>query len=136
MEALTIGQVAGRAGIGIETVRFYERRGLIEDPPRTESGYRQYSEDAVSRLRFIKRAKGLGFSLKEIMELLSLRLDPETTCGDIKKRAETKIADIEEKIRSLRNMNKALTKLVATCSVNGPVRECSILETLYAEEEK
>ena len=136
MEALTIGQVAGRAGIGIETVRFYERRGLIEDPPRAESGYRQYSEDVVSRLRFIKRAKGLGFSLKEIMELLSLRLDPETTCGDIKKRAETKIADIEEKIRSLRNMNKALTKLVATCSVNGPARECSILETLYAEEEK
>lgn len=134
METLTIGEVASQAGIGIETVRFYERRGLIEDPPRTESGYRQYSKDVVSRLRFIKRAKGLGFSLKEIAELLSLRLDPTTKCGDIKKRAETKTADIEEKIRSLRNMKKALTKLVATCSENGSVRECSILETLYSEK--
>jgi len=136
MESLTIGQVARRAGIGIETVRFYERRGLIEDPPRTESGYRQYTEDVVSRLRFIKRAKGLGFSLKEITELLSLRLDPKTTCGDIKQKAEAKIDDIEGKIRSLKNMKKALTKLVATCSENGSARECSILETLYPEKEK
>ena len=136
MEAMTIGEVAKRAGIGIETVRFYERRGLIENPPRTESGYRQYPEDVVSRIRFIKRSKELGFSLKEITELLSLRLDPETTCGDIKKRAEAKIADIEERIRSLRNMKKALTKLVATCNENDTVRECSILETLYPEKEK
>ncbi len=136
MKALSIGQVADHAGIGIETVRFYERRGLIEDPPRTESGYRQYPQDVIARLRFIKRAKGLGFSLKEIAELLSLRLDPSTTCGDIKKRTENKIADVEEKIRSLQNMKKALKKLAATCSEDGSVRECSILETLYSEEEK
>jgi len=136
MEALTIGEVARRAGIGIETVRFYERQGLIDDPPRTRSGYRQYSEDVISRLRFIKRAKGLGFSLKEIAELLSLRLDPTTTCGDIKKRAEAKIAAIEEKILTLQRMKKALKELAATCRESGSVRECSILETLYAEEEK
>ena len=136
MEALSIGQVARRVGIGIETVRFYERQGLIDDPPRTGAGYRQYSEDVISRLRFIKRAKGLGFSLKEIAELLSLRLDPTTTCGDIKKRAEAKIAAIEEKILTLQRMKKALKELAATCRESGSVRECSILETLYAEEEK
>ena len=101
MEALTIGQVARRAGVGIETVRFYERRGLIKDPPRTAAGCRQYPADVVLRLRFVKRAKELGFSLKEIAELLSLRLKPEKTCGDVKRRAEAKIADIGEKIRAL-----------------------------------
>ena len=92
MEALTIGQVARRAGVGIETVRFYERRGLTKDPPRTDAGYRQYPADVVLRLRFVKRAKELGFSLKEIAELLSLRLKPEKTCGDVKRRAKAKTA--------------------------------------------
>ncbi len=80
MKPLTIGKVASRAGIGIETIRFYEREGLIAEPPRRESGYRQYPEVAVSRLRFIRHAKELGFSLKEIKELFALRVDPETTC--------------------------------------------------------
>jgi len=79
--ALTIGQVAKRSGIGIETLRYYERKGLVEEPPRTESGYRQYPEDVVARIRFIRRAKELGFKLSEISELLSLRVDPNTTCG-------------------------------------------------------
>ncbi len=82
----TIGQVAERSGIGIETVRFYERKGLIADPPRTDSGYRQYPEDVVVRLRFIRRAKELGFALKEILELLSLRVNPDTTCADVRKK--------------------------------------------------
>ncbi len=109
---LTIGQVAHRAGIGLETVRFYERKGLIEEPPRRESGYRQYPEDVVARLRFIRRAKGLGFSLKEITELFSLRVDPDTTCADIKRRAEAKITTIEEKIRDMQGIQRALTELV------------------------
>src|ERR687885_2847805 len=97
MAALTIGQIARRAGVGVETVRFYERQGLLEEPARKESGYRQYAEEVVARLRFIRRAKRLGFSLKEITDLLALRLDPEATAADVKRRAEAKVADIEAK---------------------------------------
>src|SRR5947208_10875572 len=104
MNTLTIGQVAKYAGVGVETLRFYEREGLIEEPPRRESGYRQYSADVVKRILFIKRAKELGFSLGEIQELLSLRVDPETTCTDVKRQAEARIADIEHKIADLVRM--------------------------------
>src|SRR5438445_10622353 len=93
MGPLTIGQLARRAGVGIETVRFYERQGLLEEPARKESGYRQYQEDVVARLRFIKRAKELGFSLREIMELLSLRVDPTTRCAEVRSKAAAKISD-------------------------------------------
>ncbi len=130
----TIGQVAHRAGIGVETVRFYERRGLIEEPPRRESGYRQYPEDVVARLRFIRRAKELGFSLKEIAELFSLRVDPDTTCGDIKRRAEAKITTMDEKIRSMQGIQRALTQLAASCSGTGPAGDCPILEALESQE--
>ena len=87
METLTIGKVAKQADIGIETIRFYEREGLIEDPPRRASGYRQYPSDTVDRVRFIKRAKELGFSLKEIKELLYLSVDPGTTCTQVQQRS-------------------------------------------------
>ncbi len=130
MKPLTIGKVARRASVGVETVRFYEREGLIEEPPRRESGYRQYPEETVSRIRFIRRAKELGFSLKEIKELLALRIDPEASCEDIRQRAEAKIADIEEKVRTLRRMKKALVKLTAACNGRAPVSECPILEAL------
>ena len=93
---MTIGLVARRAGVGVETVRFYERQGLIEEPPRRPSGYREYDDEVVSRLGFIRRAKELGFTLKEIKELLSLRRDPSTPAADVKRRAEAKIADIED----------------------------------------
>src|SRR5262245_11414989 len=99
MKPLTIGEVARRAGVGVETVRFYEREGRLDEPARRASGYRQYGEDAVARLRFIRRAKELGFSLKEIAELLALRADPATTRADVRRRAETKVADIEAKVR-------------------------------------
>lgn len=135
MKPLTIGQVARRAGIGVETVRFYERRGLIEEPPRKESGYRQYPEEVVSRLRFIRRAKDLGFSLKEIAELLSLRLDSEATCDDVKARTEAKIEDIKARIQALQGMKRALAELVAACSGEGPASECPILEGLDLQEE-
>ena len=130
MEPLTIGKVARLGGVGVETVRFYEREGLIEEPPRTESGYRQYPQETVSRIRFIRRAKELGFSLREIKELLALRLDPETNCEDIRQRAEAKIADIEEKVRTLRRMKEALAKLTAACIARPSTNECPILEAL------
>jgi MerR family transcriptional regulator, copper efflux regulator len=128
--ALTIGEVAQRAGIGLETVRFYERQGLIEEPPRTESGYRQYPDSVVSRIRFIRRGKELGFTLKEIADLLTLRVEPHTTCADVKQRAEAKITDIKEKIRDLQRMQTALQALASACQGTGPTSECPILEAL------
>jgi len=133
MKPLTIGQLAKKAQVNVETVRYYERRGLLPEPPRKESGYRQYSENDVSRLLFIKRAQTLGFTLKEILELLNLRVDPDTTCGDVKRRAEAKIGDIEQKILALQKMKKALAKLASTCRGRGPTRECPILEMLSTE---
>ena len=130
MKSLTIGQLAGRAEVGVETVRFYERRGLLAEPERRPSGYRQYDEAVVDQLRFIKRAKELGFTLKEIKELLSLRLDPSTTCADVKSRAEEKIDDIQDKIRTLQRMKKALVKVTKACSGRGGTSECPILESL------
>jgi MerR family mercuric resistance operon transcriptional regulator len=135
MKPLTIGQVARQAQVGVETVRFYERQGLLEEPNRRESGYREYPEAVVSRLRFIKRAKELGFSLKEIKELLALRVDPETTCREVKEQAKGKIADIEAKIESLTRMKEALVKLTAVCRGRGPTSECPILDALDMEEE-
>ncbi len=130
MRAMTIGQVAKRSGVGVETVRFYERKGLLDKPPRRESGYRQYPQDVIRRIQFIKRTKDLGFSLKEIGELLALRLHPETTCDEVKARAEAKIADIDTKLRDLRKMHAALVQLAATCTGRGPIGQCPILEAL------
>lgn len=135
MKPLTIGEVARRAGVGVETVRFYERQGLLEEPARKDSGYRQYADDAVTRLRFIRRAKELGFSLKEIQELLALRLDPATTCAEVRGAAEAKIADVEERIQALQRIKKALKKLTAACSGRGPVSACPILEALEPQEQ-
>ena len=129
-KAMTIGQLASAAGVGVETIRFYERRKLIPEPPRRRSGYRQYPEEAADRVRFIRRAKELGFSLREISGLLSLRVDAGTTCGDVKARAEEKILDIEGKIRSLHRMKRALEQLAAECTATGPTSECPILEAL------
>lgn len=130
MKALTIGQVARRAGIGIETIRFYEREGLLERPVRTEAGYRQFAEEAVARLRSIKRAKELGFTLREIAGLLALRADPDASRADVRQRAVDKVADIEAKIRDLRRMKEALLKLTAACDGQGPAAGCPILEAL------
>lgn len=135
MKALTIGKVAQRAGIGVETVRFYEREGLIEAPPRMESGYRQFDEEVVRRLQFIRRAKELGFTLNEIKELLSLKFDPDASCADVKERTEAKIADVEVKIRSLRQIRDALQRLAAACEGNGDSRACPILDALDSEED-
>ncbi len=135
MEYLTIGKLAKHSHVNVETIRYYERRGLIPMPSRRESGYRQFTQDIVARIRFIKRAQELGFTLKEISELLSLRVDPYTTCADIKMRAERKIAEIEAKIRDLERMKRALIKLKASCRGRGPTGECPILEALDTQGE-
>jgi Cu(I)-responsive transcriptional regulator len=135
MKPLTIGEVARRAGIGVETVRFYEREGLLAEPARRASGYRQYGADAVQRLRFIRRAKALGFTLKEIAELLALRDDPDATRADVRRQAASKVADIEAKVRDLQRMKKALLTLAATCHGDGPAGGCPILEALARPED-
>lgn len=134
MKGLTISQVASQAGVKVETVKFYERRGLVEQPPRPASGYRTYPTQTVARIRFIRRAQELGFSLKEIGELLGLRFTPETSCAEVKARAEAKIADIERKREALRKMREALQRLAEACKGEGPVSECPILEAMEEGE--
>ncbi|MDT8303366.1 MAG: heavy metal-responsive transcriptional regulator [Sedimentisphaerales bacterium] len=133
MDELKIGQAAKLAGISIETIRFYERQGLLEKPPRSQAGYRCYSAKTLARIKFIKRAKELGFSLKEISELLSLRVDPDTTCAMVKSRATVKISDIESKIETLQNMKRALVKLTKSCRGDGPTSKCPILDFLESQ---
>ncbi len=133
---MKIGEVAKAAGIGIDAVRFYEREGLIPEPARRPSGYRMYSPDVVLSLRFIRRAKELGFSLKEISELLSLETAAEATAADVRKLAEAKLADIEERIRALQRMRRALRKATESCTGQGSTSGCSILQTLNREEKR
>ena len=135
MERLTIGEVAKQAHVRIETLRYYERTGLVASPPRSASNYRLYPQETVRRVQFIKRAQGLGFSLKEITELLVLRSTPETPCADIRQRAFDKITTIEEKIRTLNAMKYALTKLIEACSGQGEITDCPILAALATEED-
>lgn len=132
-ESLTIGKLAREAGINLETVRYYERRDLLPKPPRTASGYRLFPADTALRLRFIRRAQELGFSLKEIRELLALSVSPRTTSAEIRKRTEVKIADIEQKIKNLQSMRKSLRKLTSSCAGCGPIADCPILESLGGE---
>ena len=134
MGTLSIGEVARRAGVGVETVRFYEREGLLEEPPRRASGYRQYSEEVVKRIGFIERAKELGFSLKEITELLLLRVDAQTSCDEVKQRTEAKIAEVERKLVELQRMRQALLQVHSLCTGPGPTGRCPMLEALDQQE--
>ena len=131
--SLTIGRLAKQAGINLETVRYYERRGLLPKPPRSASGYRLFPAEAARRLRFIRRAQELGFSLGEIRELLSLRMSAAARSTDVRRRAEAKIADIEAKIRSLDSIKRTLRKLTNACQGCGPIAACPILESLDKE---
>jgi MerR family mercuric resistance operon transcriptional regulator len=130
---LSIGQVARRAGVGVETIRFYEREGLLAEPGRRLSGHRLYDEGTVTRLMFIRRAKELGFTLREIKELLSLRHYSGTLCGEVRARAEAKIKDIDSKIKLLRRMKDALGRLTAACGKTEGA-ECPILDALDGHE--
>jgi len=136
MNTFTIGKVAKQAGLGVETIRFYERTGLLEEPERSDSGYRQYPPGAIIKLRFIKKAKRLGFSLREIGELFALHQSQDSTCSDVKAQAEEKIKDIEEKIADLHQMKAALSELICQCSGDRPVSECPILSALGSEGEE
>lgn len=129
-EILRTGEVAAQAGVNIQTLRYYERRGLLKVPRRRKSGYREYLPDAVQLIRFIKRAQELGFTLTEIEEILRLRGDQETACSEVRSAAEAKIKDIEQKIRHLRAMKRALDALVASCASEHSPRHCPILEAL------
>jgi len=132
MEQLTIGKLAKQAHVNRETVRYYERRRLLPRASRSIAGYRVFSDDALRRLRFIRHAKVLGFSLNEIGELLALRVNSLDMCERVRERTELKIADIEAKIHALQHMRDALSELVAACSRGGRTKECPILDSLEA----
>lgn len=133
-ETLKTGQVANRAGVNVQTLRYYERRGLLKEPERQASGYRGYPPDAVQLIRFIKRAQQLGFTLTEIEELLRLRSDDGRHCSEVQLAAETKVRDIEGKIKQLRSIKRALGVLIASCSLEGAPRRCPLLEALDDEK--
>ncbi len=127
---LTIGELARRPGIGQSTVRYYERAGVLPQPGRTAANYRLYADDAVTRLRFIRRAQQLGFTLNEIKGLLDLRVSRRMPCADVRACAKTKIADIDVRIRSLRQMSRALEKLAEECQAHADGTGCRLLKYL------
>ena len=129
-KSLTIGVVAERAGVSVETIRFYVRKGLIEQPKRPLGGVRIYPEATVERLEFIHHAQELGFTLREIGELLALQADPAADCGDVKFRAAEKLVEVEAKFVRLAAMRKTLRQLVDICPGTGELDECSIVAAL------
>lgn len=129
-QAVTISEAARRTGVGVETIRFYERKKLLRDPVKDASGYRRFSEADLNRIRFIRRAKDLGFSLSEVRELLDLRVDNNRTCEEVRQKAEAKMDDIDQRIRSLEEMNRALHRLAALCRGAGPAGDCPFLDAL------
>lgn len=127
---MRIGQIASRASVNIQTIRYYERRGLLPSPNRRSSGYRDYEPDAIEQVRFIKHAQALGFTLHEIAELLALRVRSDRTCARVEARAESAIARVDEKLTQLRRIREALTQLVAACRRQDLTGECPILHAL------
>ena len=132
---MKIGQLARKAGVSVETVRFYEREGLLPEPPRRDSGYREYPAESLVLLRFIRHAKALGFSLPETHELLSLRYS-ETPCGDIQERIEGKIEDVRQKISSLKRIEAMLEELAASCGAGSGTGECPVLDVLERPDDE
>ena len=129
MSALTIGTAAREAGVNVETVRFYERRGLIERPLKGE-GYRAYTSEQIARIRFIKEAQQIGFSLSEIGDLLALRADPAADCSEVRRQAVAKLDEVHRKIDQLRAMGAALETLIEACPGRGGLQACSIMDAL------
>ncbi len=128
---MTIGELAKRAGVNVQTVRYYERRGLLREPKRLPSGYRVYDDTALERLQFIRRSQELGFTLSEIGDLLTLRTDPDTTAAEVKERAEAKIADIETRMHDLEKIRHALGHLAGQCrGGEGPTGDCPLLAAM------
>ncbi len=128
---MKIGELARKTGVGVETVRFYERKGLIEQPPRPNGGgARLYPEDVAQRIGFIRQAQDLGFSLRETEELLSLQAIPSSDCADVRDRARAKLDEVNRKIEQLRRIEMALERLIEACPGQGALRSCSIIEVL------
>jgi MerR family transcriptional regulator, copper efflux regulator len=136
MNRMTISKAAREAGVGVETIRFYERKGLIAQPAKPkDSGFREYPTETVQRIHFIRLAQEIGFSLREIEELLSLRADPAADCSDVRERATAKLTEVDRKIAQLEQIRGALKELIAACPGRGALRACSILEALSDAEE-
>lgn len=131
---MTIGQAAEIIGVNPQTIRFYEREGLLPRVPRSAAGYRQFDADLIRRIQFIRHAQEVGFSLDEISDLLSLRADPDGSCSDVQDYAEEKIAELEERMHKLESMKRILENLVALCASGLPTSACPILETLDENE--
>ena len=127
---LTIGQLAAALGVNVQTIRYYERRGLVTAARRTPAGYRQYANDTIVRLRFIRHAQDLGFSLAEIQTLLALRVRQGAGCGAMERKAREKIALVEKRIQDLRRLQRTLKRLAAACAHRQPTEECPMLEAL------
>ncbi len=132
MNTIGIGTLAERAGVGIDTVRYYERAGLLAPKTRLPSGYRRYTNLEVSRLRFIRRAQALGFSLKEIRELLALSAQRDV--ARVKRSAQSKLTDVEQRIAELERMRAGLATLIAACPGHGRAADCPILRALGDDE--
>ena len=126
-----IGQLAAAAGVNVETVRYYERRGLLEQPNKPFHGYRQYPENALFRILFVKRAQQLGFTLSEIFTLLTLSSD---NCSDVKELAQSKLALIQNKIIALKRLEESLTNLIGECRRNPGEARCPIIQALVSKE--
>ncbi len=131
---MQIGQLARRSGVPIDTVRYYERNGILPPPQRRASGYRQYTDDDVARLRFVRRAKALGFSLAEIRDLLALSSRPADDMAGLKAAAGAKLADVERKLAELIRMRDGLRTLIDACPGHGALERCPILAALSGEE--
>jgi len=131
---VTIGRLAAAAGVGIDTVRYYEREGLLPAPARNESGYRRYDDASATRLRFIRRARDLGFSLDDVRDLLALSADGRHGTQGARQRAEARLADVERRITELRRVQRGLKKLVDACPGHGPLDTCPILAALGDKE--
>ena len=129
MQHLTIGKAAAEVGVSVETIRFYERRGLIEQPPKGD-GFRVYPAEMVARIRFIRQAQQIGFSLREVQELLSLRADPAADCADVRRQAAQKIAEVDRKIADLWRVRTALETVIAVCPGKGGLKDCTIMAVL------
>ncbi len=133
---LKIGQLAKQVGVNIETVRYYERLNLLGPTSRLPSGYRLYNREAQRRLRFIKNAQALGFTLHEIEELLDLRVSSTARCGDVQRTAEAKLKHVEAKVRDLQALARALRSLIRDCRAGQPTDRCPILQSLEKNERR
>lgn len=130
-----IGEVATRADVNKETVRYYEKRKLIPKPDRRRSGYRIFTQRHIDQIKFIKRAQELGFTLSEIKELLELRIDKDTNCSEIRAEAEEKYQDVVEKLKDLQRIKETLVDLIDSCKRNEAEADCPILSALEGKGE-